>query len=276
MELLKASSTLPQILPSESLEPRKYSVVSLDLQPLLPADDLLALLTRRCSAQSFATASIRPKQKHVIIKRTNYPSQLNDGNPIYSGELGRSQTSLTMRSATILNPRRYERVRLERFISDVYTRDVLPFPGMVLKGTEYLLLASPGSLMRRLSLHMPLARRSSSVTTVANRSVDAVVDIKDEGEWTEKDPEEVLTVLEALPVNEGPPDHSTNLGRTSTIRFTGLRKRNAAATTDIHIPSRSSSGKSNSEFKYSPKKRWNLSSTFLNALSPGRGRGPRE
>ncbi|KAJ9236300.1 hypothetical protein DTO166G5_4062 [Paecilomyces variotii] len=275
MELLKASTILPTNLPSEYLEPKKYSMMSLALKPLYLGGDHLALLTRRSSAQSLT--SLRPKQKHVIIKKTNFPSQLDDSNPVYPAELGRSLTSLTIRSATMLNPRRRDRVRLERFISDLYTRDVLPFPGMILKRADYLLLASPGSLMRRLSFHMPLSRRSSSLTTVTNRSADAVVDIKDEGEWTEKDPEEILTVIEALSTNEGhshnSADASGNLGRSSTIRFTGLRKR-AAAPTDI--PSRSSSGKSNGEFKYSPKRRWNLSSPFLNALSPSRGRGAKE
>ncbi|GAD92955.1 hypothetical protein PVAR5_1554 [Paecilomyces variotii No. 5] len=277
MELLKASTTLPKNLPSESLEPRKYSTMSLALEPLPSMGDRLTLLTRRSSVQSLTTTSPRPQQKYVIIKRTNFPSQLDDSNPVYTAELGRSLTSLTMRSAVILSPRRHDRVRLERFIADTYTRDVLPFPGMILRGAEYLLLASPGSLMRRLSFHMPLSRRSSSLTTVTNRSADAVVDVKDEEEWTEKDPEEILTVIEALSTNEGPPsnsaDASENLGRSSTIRFTGLRKRAGAPS---EIPSRSSSRKSHGEFQYSPKKRWNLSSTLLNALSPSRSRGAKE
>ncbi|KAL1873349.1 hypothetical protein Plec18167_006399 [Paecilomyces lecythidis] len=275
MELLKASTTLPKDLPSESLEPRKYSMMSLALEPLPLMGDRLTLLTRRSSVQSLTTTSPRLKPKLVVIKRTNLPSQLDD--PVYAAEIGRSLTSHTMHSAVILSPRRHDRVRLERFIADIYTRDVLPFPGMILKRAEYLLLASPGSLMRRLSFHMPLSRRSSSLTTVTNRSADAVVDIKDEEEWTEKDPEEILTVIEALSAKEGPSsnsaDASENLGRSSTIRFTGLRKR-AAAPTDI--PSRSSSRKSHGEFQYSPKKRWNLSSSFLNALSPNRSRGAKE
>ncbi|KAL1859928.1 hypothetical protein Plec18170_001875 [Paecilomyces lecythidis] len=275
MELLKASTTLPKDLPSESLEPRKYSMMSLALEPLPLMGDRLTLLTRRSSVQSLTTTSPRLKPKLVVIKRTNLPSQLDD--PVYAAEIGRSLTSHTMHSAVILSPRRHDRVRLERFIADIYTRDVLPFPGMILKRAEYLLLASPGSLMRRLSFHMPLSRRSSSLTTVTNRSADAVVDIKDEEEWTEKDPEEILTVIEALSAKEGPSsnsaDASENLGRSSTIRFIGLRKR-AAAPTDI--PSRSSSRKSHGEFQYSPKKRWNLSSSFLNALSPNRSRGAKE
>lgn len=64
--------------------------------------------------------------------------------------------------ALLLTTRRNDRVRLERFISDVYTRDVLPFPGMVLGKGDLL---RPGAIMRGFSLRGGFGRRATSLTT---------------------------------------------------------------------------------------------------------------
>lgn len=58
---------------------------------------------------------------------------------------------MTTHRVTVLAPKRSERVRLEQSLSDVYTRDTLPFPGMCLtRGGGNIIRASAGSLVRKL------------------------------------------------------------------------------------------------------------------------------
>lgn len=53
----------------------------------------------------------------------------------------------------ILAPPRGERARLEALLSDVWTRDILPFPGITARSrSEYLVKSSASSMMRKLSV----------------------------------------------------------------------------------------------------------------------------
>lgn len=251
----------------------------LDLAPLDRDKHQSVPLIRTSSTHSLTTSNLKLNVEHVIIKRTHYPFHAEESTKSLDGEIERSKTLPTTRSTTILAPRRQDRIRLERFIGDVYTRDVLPYPGMILTKGDYLFRASPGSLMRRISFHTPFSRRSSSITMTNMRTVDSLLDMKEDDHWQEKEKEEVLPVVEPLPVKEDVVDEKATLEgspegaprRTSTLRFKSVRRRMAGAD-DL---SRTSSGRSTVEGKPGLKKRWNTSIAFFSVLSPRKSRGSR-
>ncbi len=67
--------------------------------------------------------------------------------------MNRSQSLLTTNRIPVLAPPRAERVRLENLLSDVWTREILPFPGMTGRTrSEHLVRASASSMIRKLSV----------------------------------------------------------------------------------------------------------------------------
>lgn len=69
-------------------------------------------------------------------------------------------------------PSRVERVRLENLLSDVWSRDILPFPGMTGRArSEHLVRASASSMMRKLSvasITSNFTKRSGSLASLAS------------------------------------------------------------------------------------------------------------
>ena len=51
----------------------------------------------------------------------------------------------------ILAPKRADRIRMESSLADVWTRDLLPYPGMSSNRGEHLIRSSASSMMRKLS-----------------------------------------------------------------------------------------------------------------------------
>lgn len=77
----------------------------------------------------------------------------------------------------VLAPPRGERAKLEALLSDVWTRDVLPFPGITARSrSEYLVKASASSMMRKLSVASitgSFGRRSHSQRSSSFRRTDS-------------------------------------------------------------------------------------------------------
>lgn len=106
----------------------------------------------------------------VILRNT---SAVKGGEGISSGSSGlhRSQSLLTTRTKSpILAPPRSERARLENLLEDVWSRDVLPFPGIG-AGTGGGHLVRASSMMRRMSMASLAGslRRSASLGRTAKR-----------------------------------------------------------------------------------------------------------
>jgi hypothetical protein len=106
----------------------------------------------------------------VILRNT---SAVNDGEGISSGSSGlhRSQSLLTTRTKPpILAPPRSERARLENLLEDVWSRDILPFPGIG-AGTRGGHLVRASSMMRRMSMASLAGslRRSASLGRTAKK-----------------------------------------------------------------------------------------------------------
>ncbi|PYH46918.1 putative Rho guanyl nucleotide exchange factor [Aspergillus saccharolyticus JOP 1030-1] len=148
---------------------RRYAFISLDLVPLSSTELPLA---RRPSMQALSASRPPPEYPIIVIKRTHCPYLLEEHNP-QNGESERFKEH----PDDIVTPiiaRRQDRIRLERAISAVYTRDALPYPGMTLAMGD--LLFRPGSIMRRnINRKQILRRRASFVNVKATRAAAASV-----------------------------------------------------------------------------------------------------
>jgi hypothetical protein len=104
----------------------------------------------------------------VIIKNTNASKDIP--NSVSTTAINRSQSLLTTNRIPVLAPARADRIRLENLLSDVWTRDVLPFPGMTGRAlSEHLVRASASSMMRKLSvvsIASNFTKRSGSIASL--------------------------------------------------------------------------------------------------------------
>jgi hypothetical protein len=101
----------------------------------------------------------------VIIKNTNAFKE-----SALSASINRSQSLLTTNRIPVLAPSRAERIRLETLLADVWTREVIPFPGMTGRArSEHLVRASASSMMRKLSvasIASNFTKRSASMASL--------------------------------------------------------------------------------------------------------------
>ncbi|CAI4216243.1 unnamed protein product [Parascedosporium putredinis] len=101
---------------------------------------------------------------------------------------GHSRTALSSPTRIpILAPSRAERARLEALLADVWSRDILPFPGMTTRSrSEHLVRTSASSMMRRLSVASitgSFGRRPGSLTSLPKASADTETGEGDDGSW---------------------------------------------------------------------------------------------
>ena len=120
---------------------------------------------RRLSMQKAATIGPRQNVCQVIIRNTY---SLKDGGKTScvdeAGALSRSHSVLSTNSRMpVLAPRRAERVQIENNMSDVWTKELLPYPGMGFQHLDDHIRASASSVLRKLS-------RSSLATSLKKRS----------------------------------------------------------------------------------------------------------
>ena len=110
----------------------------------------------------------------VIIKNTNAFKEVPHS--ASSASINRSQSHLTTNRIPVLAPPRSERIRLENLLSDVWTREVLPFPGMAGRArSEHLVRASASSMMRKLSvasIASNFTKRSGSMASLHKAAED--------------------------------------------------------------------------------------------------------
>jgi len=107
----------------------------------------------------------------VLIKNTTAAREM--GHSASSAAVNRSQSLLITKRIPVLAPFRGERIRLEGLLADVWTRDVLPFPGMVGRSRGDV-RTSASSIMRKLSvasIASNFSKRSSSLASI-NRAAD--------------------------------------------------------------------------------------------------------
>lgn len=250
-EILKASVVPPHEVPTISLEPRRFSFVCIPLEPL-EADYWSLLLKRRGSLRTQTSHSgLRQQQNIVMIKKTHHPLHENEVRLLLEAELIRSRSvaKQTMCTPTILMPARSHRVKLERSIADVFSQDMLPYPGMTLGRSDYLQSQTMirKSVIRGLSLRGVFHNRRS---VSFSRSDPAS---RDDGFKTTglDDPSEEVTELEVVKsarigtniasntndIGEG----DTELARSKTTRatFNSIRQRMTGTVSD-HVTNEAS------------------------------------
>lgn len=267
-EIIKSAAALAEAGQAAPPEPRTHFFLSLNLVPLEPLPDQAPSLARRPSINSLAASRSKSDLQEVYIRKTNYPNSTEEAGFQADGQqLGRTKSVQSNRAPAVLAPRRQDRIRLERFISDVYTRDVLPFPGMILAKGD--ILSRTGSLIRRISFHTGFNRRSSSFSTTCARSIGA--DTGSIEEEYRRGKNEVfdnngrgtsLVEFESdaeKKTSTGPPREA--MGRTKTLSLKSLCKR----TSSSDLATRSIGGIFNGDSQATPKKKWNLLRTALSA-----------
>ena len=153
-----------------SLPTSGQSVLSLDIKTLGFVFGQPGTLTRRQSIQRAATVNSRRSGHQVIIKNTNSLKESGETPATESESLSRSQSLLSTHRIPILAPKRAERQRIESAMSDVWTRDRLPFPGMTGNRGSYLIQRSATSVMRKIS-------KASMTTTSTKRTVSTYMSI---------------------------------------------------------------------------------------------------
>ncbi|KAL2271188.1 hypothetical protein VTJ83DRAFT_559 [Remersonia thermophila] len=172
---LSQSSSAPPSDDQEPAEVEGYTAHSMHIKTLGTVYRKSGTHSGKLSIHRAATIGPKPPICQVILKNTSGgakkqvtppPSPSSSPAPI-----SRSQTipSPTARVAVIAPPRA-ERARLEALLADLWSRDVLPFPGLSTprSRSEQLVRASASSVMRKLSSVSITSsfRRSSSLASL--------------------------------------------------------------------------------------------------------------
>jgi hypothetical protein len=163
------------IAPEGAVESRCKSEYAMPLQEIKsvgPAFGSIKNFSRRLSIRRAATVGPKSSITQVIIRNTEAQISLSESRG--SVHVARSQSHMSAGNVPTLAPRRAERVRLEGLVGDVWSRDVLPFPGMGSSRTENAIRASANSVMRKLSMVSVTSTFSRQPSTRARQEEDSI------------------------------------------------------------------------------------------------------
>ncbi|KAI0200326.1 Dbl homology domain-containing protein [Astrocystis sublimbata] len=147
--------------------PGFYSSISLNIKSLGTVFRKPGSMARRLSIHRATTIGPKSSLYQVVLKNTTTAQETTPTDPTSS--INRSQSLLTTNSRIpVLAPPRAERVRLEALLADVWSRKVLPYPGIVTRSkSEHRVRNSASTMMRKLStasLTNRFAKRSTSTS----------------------------------------------------------------------------------------------------------------
>lgn len=143
------------------------SELAQDIKPLSGNYTHKPSLSTRMSIRRAATLGPSSQLSQVVIRNTSSSDQVSPSASTSSLQIGRSQSLNMPAHIPVLCPRRSERIQLEIAMTDLYTKDSLPFPGM--KSNESSFRASAHSVMRKLSMvsiSSAFSRRSVSLASL--------------------------------------------------------------------------------------------------------------
>lgn len=126
---------------------------------------------RRLSIQRTATLGPVADLNQVIIKHTQALKESSSNSSTSSLPIPRSNSVMTPSHVPTLAPLRNERIKLELALSDVWTKDAIPFPGMGTRRTELSFRETANDLIRKLSMASitsNFSKRSMSYTGINN------------------------------------------------------------------------------------------------------------
>ncbi|KAH8198715.1 hypothetical protein TruAng_007128 [Truncatella angustata] len=199
----------------ESGEPLFCSSLFLNIKSLGTVFGKPGSVARRLSIHRAMTVGPKSPLCQVILKHTT--TMKDSSNSTSGSPINRSQSLLTTTSRIpILAPPRGDRARLEAQLSDVWTRNILPFPGITARSrSEHLVRTSASTMMRKLSvasITTSFAKRSSSSASVStvkakdeelpqvNNSVDSLVSLNCEVSHSILDLDQSHDDIRRLPV----------------------------------------------------------------------------
>ncbi|EEP78643.1 predicted protein [Uncinocarpus reesii 1704] len=155
--------------PEAAAEPVGESVIYFTLNPLqaVVLDDRLLNVARRSSVHGTLVTVANPDYLRIHIKGTAaFPTPNQPTCP----PLGRSQSVQNPRRDVVLAPKRQKRIKMEKRLADIWTRDIIPYPGMPL---ESFMRTSTDVLMGKFTSLPPFARRTNSNrTSTRTKSVE--------------------------------------------------------------------------------------------------------
>lgn len=128
-----------------------YSILVLDVHSHGHVFGLPGSLTRRLSIQRAATIHSRLNSCQVIIENTTTLKEEDNSATCAPMSVRRSKSLTANKSIPILSPKRIDRLRMEASLAQVWTRDLLPYPGMSINRSEHTMKASASSVMRKFS-----------------------------------------------------------------------------------------------------------------------------
>ncbi|KAH8889580.1 Dbl homology domain-containing protein [Thozetella sp. PMI_491] len=162
-------SNPPHIEGRDQVHQPPFNSLSLNMKSLGTVFGKPGTVARRISIHRATTVGPKSPLCQVILKNT---SAVRDAPlPSNSRPINRSQSLIcTSHKIPVLAPPHSARARIEASLSDVWTRDVLPFPGITTRSrSEKIVRASASSMMRKLSvatITTSFARRSASATSL--------------------------------------------------------------------------------------------------------------
>lgn len=150
-----------------------------DMQPLRD-NSARNLSLQRPNADHFVTSAILPPTIcEVRITNTQAIKDFPEAPSQTSLQLLRSYSTATTTHVPTLTPRRAQRQRLEKILDDVWTKDVLPYPGMIRRTTDPI-RASANHVMRKFSMasitsNFSATKRSLSYTSIGSWRKEDVI-----------------------------------------------------------------------------------------------------
>ncbi|PHH67270.1 hypothetical protein CDD81_3039 [Ophiocordyceps australis] len=152
----------------ETRDAHMYSSLDLNLKSLGTVFGRPGTLARRVSIHRATTVGPKTPTCQVLLKNTSVVRD-STANASMASTLNRSQSMLLNNARmSVLAPARSERAKLEALLADVWSREVLPFPGMTTRArSEHLVRTSASTVMRKLSvasITSSFSRRSGSTS----------------------------------------------------------------------------------------------------------------
>ncbi|CAG8976616.1 hypothetical protein HYALB_00002132 [Hymenoscyphus albidus] len=152
-------------------------------------------IARRLSIHRATTVGPMSGLCQVIIKNTNAFKESAS-----SANINRSQSLLTTNRIPVIASARAERIKLEGLLADVWTRDILPYPGMSGRArSEHLVRASASSMMRKLSvasITSNFTKRSGSIASLQKMTDDEIDNDNNSPHRADPNSSEILNVHE--------------------------------------------------------------------------------
>ncbi|KAI9771123.1 MAG: hypothetical protein M1840_002474 [Geoglossum simile] len=177
----------------EPHSPDIFDSLSVDIKPLGNVFGQLGTLARRISLHRAGTVGPKTGLSQVAIRNTHALRDGQDPTVPTPLSINRSYSAIHTSRIPIVSPKRSERSRLEIALADVWTSDMIPYPGMSTKRGDHTIRASATSMIRKLSMASitgSFSRRSSSYQSLVNAPEEGDLDSADTAAHTPfKNPE---------------------------------------------------------------------------------------